>query len=101
MNALHIPTAAFIGNSWGGGYALSFTETHPERVIKYVSLDGTGLTLDDTGGQLIWQLAKWPGLGEVEMKVSATPESVRQYLEGLFMLWASTIMYSCTVGHSR
>lgn len=85
MNALHIPRAAFIGNSWGGGYALSFTETHPERVSKYVSLDGTGLNLDDTGGQLIWQLAKWPVLGEVEMKVSTTPESVRQYLEGLLV----------------
>ena len=85
MNALHIPKAAFIGNSWGGGYALYFTEKHPRRVIKYVSLDGTGLNLDDTGGQLIWQLAKWPVLGEVEMKVSATPESVRQYLEGLLV----------------
>ncbi len=85
MNELHIPKAAFMGNSWGGGYALYFTERHPERVIKYVSLDGTGLNLDDTGGQLIWQLAKWPVLGEVEMKVSTTPASVRQYLEGLLI----------------
>lgn len=52
---------------------------------KYVSLDGTGLNLDDTGGQLLWQLAKWPVLGEVEMKVSATPTSVRQYLESLLI----------------
>jgi|GEM_PF-796534 len=85
MNALEIPKAAFIGNSWGGGYALFFAEKHPERVTKYVSLDGTGLNLDDTGGQLIWQLAKWPVLGEVVMKLSATPESVRQFLESLLV----------------
>lgn len=85
MNTLHIPKATFIGNSWGGGYALYFTERHSERVSKYVSLDGTGLNLDDTGGQLLWQLAKWPVLGEVEMKVSATPTSVRQYLESLLI----------------
>lgn len=85
MNALHIPKATFIGNSWGGGYALYFTEKHPERVIKYVSLDGTGLNLDDTGGSLEWQLAKWPVLGEVEMKLTATPDYVRQALQGLFV----------------
>jgi alpha-beta hydrolase superfamily lysophospholipase len=36
MNTLHIPKATFIGSSWGGGYALYFTEKHPERVIKPV-----------------------------------------------------------------
>ena len=81
MNALHIPKATFIGNSWGGGYALYFTEKHPERVIKYMSLDGTGLDLPDNWE---WELAKWPVLGEVEMKLTATPEYVRQTLEQLY-----------------
>ncbi|HZR43504.1 MAG TPA: alpha/beta hydrolase [Ktedonobacteraceae bacterium] len=81
LNALHIPRAAFIGNSWGGGYALYFTETHPERVIKYVSLDGTGLNLPDNWE---WELAKWPVLGEVEMKLTATPTYIRQTLEQLY-----------------
>lgn len=85
MNALHIPRAAFIGNSWGGGYALYFAETHPERAIKYISLDGTGLNLDDTGGSLLWELAKLPVLGEVEMKLTATPDAVRQEMEDLFV----------------
>lgn len=85
MNTLHIPKAAFIGNSWGGGYALYFSERHPERVSKYVSLDGTGLNLDDTGGSLEWELAKWPVLGEVEMKLTATPAFVRQEMESIFV----------------
>jgi pimeloyl-ACP methyl ester carboxylesterase len=83
MNMLHIPRATFIGNSWGGGYALYFTEQHAERVSKYVSLDGEGLNLDDTGGTMTWELAKWPVLGEVEMKLSVTPDFARQYLEQL------------------
>lgn len=81
LNALHIPRAAFIGNSWGGGYALYFTETHPERVIKYVSLDGTGLDLPENWE---WELAKWPVLGEVEMKLTATPGYIKQTLEQLY-----------------
>jgi len=81
LNTLHIKRAAFLGNSWGGGYALYFTEKHPERVIKYVSLDGTGLDLPDNWE---WELAKWPVLGEVEMKLTATPEYVRQTLEQLY-----------------
>jgi pimeloyl-ACP methyl ester carboxylesterase len=85
MNMLHIPRATFIGNSWGGGYALYFTEQHAERVSKYVSLDGEGLNLDDTGGTMTWELAKWPVLGEVEMKLSVTPDFARQYLEGLLV----------------
>lgn len=81
MDTLHIPRATFIGNSWGGGYALYFTETHPERVSKYVSLDGTGLDLPESWD---WELTKWPVLGEVEMKLTATPDLMRQTLERLY-----------------
>lgn len=70
MNTLHIPKATFIGSSWGGGYALYFTEKHPERVIKLVSLDGAGLNLPDPW---YFELLKWPVVGEVVMKVAATP----------------------------
>lgn len=70
MNTLHIPKATFIGSSWGGGYALYFTEKHPERVIKFVSLDGAGLNLPDPW---YFELLKWPVVGEVVMKLAATP----------------------------
>lgn len=81
MDTLHIPRAAFIGNSWGGGYALYFTEKHPERVSKFVSLDGTGLDLPDNW---LFELSKWPVLGEAEMKLTTTPDFVRQTLDVLY-----------------
>lgn len=81
VDKLHIARASFIGNSWGGGYALYFTETHPERVNRYVSLDGTGLNLSDNWE---WELAKRPVLGEVEMKLTTTPDYIRQTLEQLY-----------------
>jgi len=90
MNTLHLRKAAFVGNSWGGGYALYFAERHPARVSRLVSLDGEGLKLDDTGGQLSWQVAGWPVLGEVELKLTATPGFVRQELEGLLIHRAVT-----------
>jgi len=82
LNTLHIQKAAFIGSSWGGGYALYFTEKHPERVSKYVSLDGAGLNLPDTW---YFELQKWPVLGKVETKLAevlgiAAPGLIKQYL---------------------
>lgn len=82
MNQLHIEKAAFIGNSWGGGYALYFTERHPKRVTKYVSLDGTGLGLPDSR---FWEMTKLPIVGESVLKLTATPSYVRQELEDLYV----------------
>lgn len=90
MDQLHIQRAAFIGNSWGGGYALSFTEKYPDRVSKYVSLDGTGLNLPDPW---YYELAKWPMVGEAAMKLS-TPTSaagMRQMLESFFIFDKSKV----------
>ncbi|HLZ56919.1 MAG TPA: alpha/beta hydrolase [Ktedonosporobacter sp.] len=80
MNNLHILRAAFVGNSWGGGYALYFTERHPERVSKYVSLDGTGLDIPDT---FFWQLTAFPVVGEVYTKLTVSPDAVRQFLQAV------------------
>ncbi|MBA2395251.1 MAG: alpha/beta hydrolase [Ktedonobacteraceae bacterium] len=82
MNTLHIPKAVFGGNSWGGGMALYFTEKHPERVIKYVGMDNTGLDLPDPW---FYEIAKWPILGEATMKLfmPTSADATRQLLEGL------------------
>lgn len=82
MNKLHVPRAVFGGNSWGGGMALYFTEKHPERVIKYVGMDNTGLDLPDPW---FYELAKWLVIGEATMKLSmpTSVDATRQLLEGL------------------
>jgi len=81
MDRLGLTKAAFAGNSWGGGYALYFAETHPDRVTKYISLDGTGLDLDDTGGSLAWKIAKIPVLDEVFFELGAGRSDVKNYLK--------------------
>lgn len=82
VNKLHIRRAVFGGNSWGGGMALYFTEKHPERVIKYVGMDDTGLDLPDPW---FYEIAKWPVLGEATMKLymPTSIEATQQLLEGL------------------
>jgi len=42
-------------------------------VIKFVSLDGAGLNLADPS---YCELLKWPVVGEVVVKLAATPGSV-------------------------
>ncbi len=81
MDALGIRRASFVGNSWGGGYALYFAQRHPERVAKLVLLDGTGLDLPESWS---WELAKWPVLGEVALKLTASPSYIRKTLERLY-----------------
>lgn len=90
MDQLHIQRAALIGQSWGGGYALSLAEKYPERVSKYVSLDGTGLDLPDAW---FYEIAKWPALGEVAMKLSAptSVEGMKQALAQYFIFNQSKI----------
>lgn len=81
MAKLGIQKASLVGNSWGGGYALYFAQKHPERVSKLVSLDGTGLDLPESW---TWELAKWPVLGEVALKLTASPSYIRKTLERLY-----------------
>jgi pimeloyl-ACP methyl ester carboxylesterase len=82
MDRLGLRKASFVGNSWGGGYALYFAQKRPERVNKLVSLDGTGLNLPENW---TWELAKWPVLGEVSLKLTASQSSVREALEHLYL----------------
>lgn len=46
MNALELRRASIAGHSLGGGIALGFTLTHPDRVEKLILVDSNGLTED-------------------------------------------------------
>jgi len=48
MNALGLRRASLVGHSFGGGIALGFTLTHPDRVEKLIVVDSYGLTGDIT-----------------------------------------------------
>ncbi len=77
MDHFHLKRAAIGGNSEGGGIALSFAEQHPDRMSKYISLDGTGLNIPD---DFFWQLTAFPVIGEVYTKLTISRDAVRQIL---------------------
>jgi pimeloyl-ACP methyl ester carboxylesterase len=80
LDHFHLGRVAIGGNSEGGGIALSFAERYPERVSKYLSLDGTGLNIPDSW---FWQLTAAPVLGEVYTKVTISRDAMRQILSAV------------------
>jgi hypothetical protein len=47
MDILHIPRAAIVGVSYGGGIALNIATRYPDRVNKIVCIEGNGLKHDN------------------------------------------------------
>lgn len=62
MDGLQIDRADFIGNSWGGGWALAFAQTHPDRVGRLVLIGSSGVPSPDRPE---WALLRWPVVGDV------------------------------------
>jgi 2-hydroxymuconate-semialdehyde hydrolase len=46
MDALKIPKARFVGNSFGGGLTLAMAARHPERVEKFVLMGAAGMEFE-------------------------------------------------------
>jgi len=67
LDRLHIAHASFVGNSWGGGWALAFAQAHPERVDRLVLIGSSGLPGRD---RLEWELMKWPVIGEAMIRLA-------------------------------
>ncbi len=61
MDAHDIEKASLVGHSWGGGWAIHFTHSHPDRVDKLVLIDSSGL---DSRDILEWELLKYPLIGD-------------------------------------
>ncbi|MYR06925.1 alpha/beta fold hydrolase [Gordonia sp. SID5947] len=49
VDALDLPNVAVIGNSMGGGVALSYAAAHPDKVRKLVTIGGIGKNLFSPG----------------------------------------------------
>ena len=61
LDAKGIDKASIVGHSWGGGWALHFAQSHPERVDKLVLIGSSGLPARD---RLEWELLKVPLVGD-------------------------------------
>ena len=61
LDALNVRQADFVGNSWGGGWALSFAQDHPDRVRRLVLIGSSGLPGRD---RLEWEMLRWPAVGD-------------------------------------
>lgn len=77
LKATHTQRASLVGNSWGGGWALRYAQTHPDRVDKIVLIDAAGLPHKTLP---IWEWMKVPVLGEIMVKLGRRSD-VRQGLE--------------------
>jgi pimeloyl-ACP methyl ester carboxylesterase len=64
LDAVGLRRTAIIGHSWGGGFALRFSELHPDRVTRLALVAPGGLDVQD-----VWEfrLARLPGIGELAL----------------------------------
>ena len=77
LDAIHLQRTALVGNSWSGGWALSFAQRYPHRVSRLALLDSSGLDVPDIWA---WRVFKIPVLGELLANFDVTKGSVRSFL---------------------
>lgn len=75
LDAVGVQHAAFAGNSWSGGWALAYAQSHPERVDSLVLLAPSGLAERDP---LAWEALKIPVLGEAATNLSSGDRNLVQ-----------------------
>ncbi len=80
LDAVALPAAAFVGHSWGGGFALRLAQLHPERVSSLALLAPAGLDVAD-----VWEfrLLRRPLIGELATRFTSVA-SVRHMLRKSF-----------------
>ena len=80
MDAVHVRRAAVAGNSWSGGWAISFAQRHPERVSRLMLLSSSGLDVRDPWQ---WEIPKYPVVGELLTNLFTTKATVRDATRGV------------------
>ncbi|MFZ2634310.1 MAG: alpha/beta fold hydrolase [Desulfosalsimonadaceae bacterium] len=76
MDVMKIEKAHIAGHSWGGGWAIRFAGRYPERMLKLVLIDASGINRHE---RLAWELLKYPVIGEI-MTHFLTRHSVKRGL---------------------
>jgi pimeloyl-ACP methyl ester carboxylesterase len=69
MDILHIPKAAIVGVSYGGGIALNIATRYPGRVHKIVCIEGNGLKNEKLPYRPMEAILRWPGISDVAIGV--------------------------------
>ena len=64
MEQLHIPKAAIVGVSYGGGIALNIATRYPDRVHKIVCIEGNGLKNEKLPYRPMETILRWPGISD-------------------------------------
>ncbi len=64
MDILHIPKAAIIGVSYGGGIALNIATRYPGRVHKIVCIEGNGLKNEKLPYRPMEAILRWPVISD-------------------------------------
>ncbi len=80
MDAMHLKKVNLAGHSWGGGWAIYFTNRYPDRVNKIILIDSSGMHRYE---QLAWELMKYPFLGRFILKFMSE-NTIRKGLETSF-----------------
>lgn len=62
LDAQNISRAILLGHSWGGGFAIDFALSSPERVKALVLIGSSGVDVPD---HWEWEVLKVPGVGRI------------------------------------
>jgi pimeloyl-ACP methyl ester carboxylesterase len=81
LTAARLPAVALAGNSWSGGWALAYTQRHPERVSRLVLLAPSGLHERDP---MSWEALKMPAFGELLTNLGSGRGLVASSVRALF-----------------
>jgi 4,5:9,10-diseco-3-hydroxy-5,9,17-trioxoandrosta-1(10),2-diene-4-oate hydrolase len=68
LNAMHLKRVTLAGNSWSGGWALAYEQTHPRRVARLILLAPSGLAEPDP---VSWEILKLPIIGRALTNLEA------------------------------
>ncbi|MDN5915196.1 MAG: alpha/beta fold hydrolase [Pseudonocardia sp.] len=83
LDALDLSRTVLAGNSWSGGWALAYAQSHPERVDRLVLLAPSGVDEPDPIG---WEVLKLPVVGRaLAMVGSSSISSIEDGVRGLLV----------------
>ena len=87
LEELQLPDVAIVGLSMGGGLAIDYAATHPDRVRAMVLFEPGGLTERLDRQFVTWLYTKLPGTGALVTRryATASHERLRRLLDSLYV----------------